>query len=406
MIEICEVKDFTLINESTKGSLSFALGVFFNIGTRDENDFPNGIAHFFEHCIFKGSKRKSAKEIVIEFERIGAYINAFTTKEGICFYVRALNLHFERCSELLMELVFEPIFPENEIKKEKSIILDEISLYEDDYEELIFDYADEILFETNTLSNPILGTNKSVKKINRETLSNFSNFTLNQKDIIISYVGIEKSEYIEKIISKNLPQKLNLINNRNNEYKFASKNKTYKEDSHQSHLLLCRTIPKPNFQERIRLTLINSLLGEGMSSILYQTLREKNGIAYSVYSTQNFYSDVAGFYIYVGTDLKKIEKSQNLINKSFNELSLGKLSDLEFEIAKEQLKTNLILEAESLTFRMQFNAKFNNDSDYKKTIKDVIDEIDKSQISQIKEINSKIFEINKWSVLKIEQKDK
>jgi predicted Zn-dependent peptidase len=406
MIEISDVKDFTLVTEKTEGSLSFALGIFFNIGTRDENNFPNGVAHYFEHCIFKGSKRKTAKEIVIEFERIGAYINAFTTKEGICFYVRALNKHFAKCSELLFELVFEPAFPLNEIKKETNIILDEINIYEDDYEEMIFDYADDILFSSNSLANPILGTSKSVKKLNKVLLTDFSEFVLNQKDIIISYVGIESLPIIEKVLTSLLPNKLNLQNSRNNEFIYIPKIKSFKKDSHQSHLLICRAFKKPNFGKRIKLSIINSLLGEGMSSKLYQSLRENSGIAYSVYSTQNFYSDITGFYIYVGTDRKKIEKSISLIKNCFKSLSEGKLSDLEFEISKEQLSTSLILEAENLTFRMQFNAKFNNDSDYRKTIEDIINEINVTEINEIIDINKEIFNYDDWSVIKIEQKDK
>ena len=222
-------------------------------------------------------------------------------------------------------------------------------------------------------------------------MSEFSEFVLNQKEIIISYVGIENQNVIEKTIIPFLPSKSNLSNKRNNFYNYKPINKETKEDSHQSHLLICRTLEKPSFEYRIRLTLINSLLGEGMSSKLYQCLREKNGIAYSVYSTQNFYSDITSFYIYVGTDLKKLEKSIYLIKSNFKELQEGKIKEIDLEIAKEQLKTNLILEAESLTFRMQFNSKFNNDSDYKKTIEDVIEEISNTNLEEINKINTKIW---------------
>ena len=193
-----------IITEQVPVVESYALGIFFNCGSRDDFDTKNGLAHFLEHAAFRHTKTRTSKQLASQFESIGAYTNAYTTKESTGFYVRALTEHFEKTLELLADLTFNTVFVEKEIDKERSIILEEIKTYEDDPEELIMDYGEKLIFSDNKLENPIVGVAGSVNNISCYDLENFQKQFYRPDNTVVSFAGNLEHGKIVKIIEKYL----------------------------------------------------------------------------------------------------------------------------------------------------------------------------------------------------------
>ncbi|MFW5662674.1 MAG: M16 family metallopeptidase, partial [Bacteroidota bacterium] len=189
-----------VISEKVPGVESFALGVCANFGSRDEPDSMPGIAHFLEHACFRRTKNRTAREIASQLESVGAYSNAFTTKELTCFYVRSLTKHFRKTLNILADISLNPVFQELDIKRERSVILEEIKSYEDDPEEYIFDLGDLYLFGENSFGNPILGTRDSIKKINAEVLEKYHSDRYSAANMVISAAGnIDHDRMVDNI---------------------------------------------------------------------------------------------------------------------------------------------------------------------------------------------------------------
>ena len=363
-----------IISESNPNLKVFALVICINIGSRDEIKEINGISHLIEHLIFKRSAKKSAKQIANRFEDLGAFANAFTSKEQTVFYVRGLVENFDKILELLFEIVYNSEFIEKEIEKEKVIIIDEISSYEDDAEELIYEDAEKMIFENNTLAFPIAGEPEILKKININNILNFYKTNYVLKNTKITYIGNLNQEILyKKIINQakinnlsDLSENNEIIDtievesinnnetidksiNRQSPFDFKTINHSTEKFFTQSHILTLKPFINLNDEEKICLTIINLLFGESMSSRLSYRFREANAISYSVYSSLQVYIDTIVFYIYLAVDKNKLAKSKQLLENEINKLFQGTISSSELLRAKEQMKTSLYLENESLT---------------------------------------------------------
>ncbi|HRP01962.1 MAG TPA: pitrilysin family protein [Candidatus Kapabacteria bacterium] len=348
----------TVITDKANHYKSFALGIFINAGSRDDENNKIGTAHFVEHLIFRKSKKFNSKQIANKFEEYGAYTNAYTTQELTCFYVRALKPHLRKSINLLCEIVFNPDFQKREADIERQIIIEEIKSYEDDIEENISDLGDKLIFGEHSLGNPILGTIDSVKKILINDLQNFHDKYYNPANIVFCVVGDIDHEKFCNLISNSV---LNLKTNKNyrnkREKPVIDKARTTTIERHikQSHLLLLNQIPDTNSQEKYPIGVLNTIFGDGMSSRLYQNLRDKYGFAYTIYSSIQLYSDIGTFSIYAAVDSSKLEFIRNLLANEIQKLE--KISEKELKRGKEQYITGITLDTESLSSRMQSLAK-------------------------------------------------
>ncbi len=391
-----------IVTENIPDAGSFAVGFWFNTGTRNESGFPNGISHFVEHMIFKGTAKRNAKQITHEIESLGGYLNAFTTKEYTCFFAHGINGNFDRTFEVLSDIVQHPIFLPEDVEKEKGVVFDEISDTQDSPEDLIYDEFETLIFKGNSLALPILGTVDSLRTIKKDDLFRFVEKFYGLNNLIVSVVGKIPHEKVLESVSKHFDG-FREINSFNRELFFNSRPQRLhiQKDIKQSHLILGKPVDGYRSKNRIVARLLSIVLGEGSSSRLFQTLREENGIAYQINSFINSYFETSAFGIYLSTNEKKFPAALELIYKEIDSLKKGVLKEDELKRAKEYLKGSYILSSESLTNRMQRLAHSLTYYGKVKTIDDIVNEIDSISVEQILNYASTIFTPNELSTILI-----
>lgn len=349
-----------IISEYVPTVESFALGMWINAGSRDEGAALAGTAHFIEHLIFRRSRRHSARHIAAAFENIGAYTNAFTTKEHTCFYVRALKRHFRKCASLLGEISLEPAFHPADIEKERDVILEEIKGYDDEPEEQIFDEAERRLFAGHSLAHPIAGQAETVAAITRDDITEFHTVRYSPSDMIFAVAGnISHTEAIA-VATSFFGAKRDTFSNllvRSAPNPVQGESVVITKSFQQSHIVSAARIEGAKSPDRYTYAVLNTLFGDGMSSRLYQRLRERSGLAYSVYSTVQLLSDCGTIAVYAGVDTKNTDKARRCIVEETDKLLQTKVTDKETARAKEQVKASIVMGLEDMSSRMNYLAK-------------------------------------------------
>lgn len=388
-----------VITEQVPSFESFALGICINSGSRDERSELAGLAHFLEHAAFRHSRTRTSHQIAAQFEAVGAYSNAYTTKEMTCFYVRALKHRFSKTFAILADIVCNPVLRKIDIDKERRIIAEEVKSYLDDPEEVIFDRGDSVLFGSHTLGNPILGDLKTIKKIDSSALSEFHSLNYSPNNIIVAVAGNIPHESAVELAMEFFSNNRTSSNKRIRTSPETLPRTSISESAsfQQSHILYGRRIDGLNSPQRHTIAALNVLFGDGMTSRLNKKLRESKSIAYSVYSTLQMYSDCGAFYIYAATDGKKAEKTKALIIEEIKKLANGKISKAEFSRAKEQLKSSIVMDLESMSARMQALARFEFVANKRETLGDTIQKIDSIGHDEISSLAESIFQLNDWS---------
>lgn len=344
-----------ILTETIPYIKSFSLGFWFNVGSRDENFKNNGITHFIEHMLFKGTEKRSAGKIANEIESLGGYLNAFTSKEHTCYYGRGLASHIDKTFEVISDMIQNPAFKKNEIRKESSVIVDELYDIEDSPEELIFDKFEEIIYSGNSLSLPIIGTEKNINSFSQFDLFNFIKENYGFNRMIIAASGAVEHDQIIKLTEKFFTRDLGTSKIKRKNYKpvpLPSKLEYIDKEIQQVHTIIGGTTYGYNNEKRIAATLLAQVLGEGSSSRLFQSLRERNGIAYQINSFLNSFYDVSSFGVYFSTNEKMLDKSFDIIFKEFKKIKEKKVPHKELDKAKESIKGNLILSLEHTSNRM------------------------------------------------------
>lgn len=384
---------------------SFSLGIFVNSGSRDDFDECHGVAHFIEHCVFRRIKNKTSKAISREFDNLGAYNNAFTTKEIICFYLRALPDNLVKLLKLMYEITINPVFDDRDINKERKIITEEIKSYYDDPEELILDYADEVIFSDSTMAHPIIGTEETIKNINADTLNRFHETHFTPENMLIAIVGNFEHKYLVDTIEKIFTWKEHNLNgnglldtaNHRKLHTYKADTKQFEMDYAQNHFLYCTRACNYSSEEKFALAALNFLLGEGNSSRLNLTLREKFGLVYTVYSNIQLLSDTGVFSIYAGSENRKIGKIQSIIENEITKLMKTKVSEKELKLAKQQLKSSAVMSIESYSDLMQDIAKCELMKQEYLATEDIIKKIDDIKLDTINEAVEKYMNLDIWS---------
>ncbi|MCL5029490.1 MAG: insulinase family protein [Bacteroidetes bacterium] len=344
-----------IISETIPYVKSFSLGFWFNVGSRDENSHNNGITHFIEHMLFKGTKKRSAKKIADDIESAGGYLNAFTSKENTCYYGRGLSSHLEKTFDVLSDMIQFPAFKPAEIKKEGSVVIDELHDIEDNPEELIFDKFEEIIFGGNSLSLPIIGTEENLKKFNQLDLFNFVKEKYGFNKLIIAASGTVDHNNLLKLADKYIKKDLgnsSLRRKHNHVNGLSSKLEIIDKEIQQVHAIIGRATDGYKSEKRTIALVLSQILGEGSSSRLFQSVRERNGIAYQINSFLNSFYDVSAFGVYFSTNEKMMDKALSIVLKEFKKLKDTNISDRELKKAKESIKGNLLLSLESTSNRM------------------------------------------------------
>jgi predicted Zn-dependent peptidase len=332
------------------------LGLTIEAGSRNELPQEQGIAHFIEHLLFKGTKKRKAFHILSRLDSVGAELNAYTSKEETVIYASFLNEHFERAAEIISDIAFNSTFPVKEIEKEKEVVLDEILSYQDNPAELIFDDFEELLYPGHPMGRNILGTEKSVSGFRQKDLSHFVKRQYHTDRMAVSLVGEIREAKAQRIMDKYFGS----VPSTSSSSKLTSpgaaniERKEVDMDTYQAHLIIGGETYDFHHKQRIPMILLNNLLGgPAMNSRLSMNIREKYGIAYNLESSYTAYSDCGVFSTYLGTDKKWLNKSEQLILKELKNLREQKLTTTGLHRAKQQLKGQYALAKESGAGMMQ-----------------------------------------------------
>ncbi len=383
----------TVISERISHLKSFSLGFWFNVGSRDETQENSGISHFLEHMFFKGTKKRSAKRISEEIEGNGGYLNAFTSKENTCFYGRGMSAHIEKTFEVLADMVQNSVFAPKEIEKEAAVVIDELYDIEDSPDELIFDKFESAVFDGNPLGMPIIGTEKNLRSFSHDDLVNYvkDNYTLD-RFYIVAAGNINHNDLI-KFAEKYITRKLKHTNNKKRGLVLQPPTDLFVEkDIQQVHYIIGKTTYGFNDKNRIGVSVLSHILGEGSSSRLFQKIREDNGIAYQVNTFLNSFFDISTFGVYLSTNEKSIHKAQSLIFEEIEKIKSKKVSQVELERAKEYLIGNMLLSLESTTNRMLNIAQSMIYFNKIRSIENTIKKIREVSATEIRELANELFE--------------
>ncbi len=379
---------------------SVSIGIWVEAGSRKENEQNNGVSHFIEHMLFKGTKNRSAKEIAEAIDNIGGQINAFTSKECTCYYAKVLDSHIDVAIDVLSDMFFNSLFDKDEITKEKSVICEEIKMYEDSPEDLVHDLLSQTIFNDNSLAFPILGSEKTLNRITREDLiSYYENFYI-PSNTVISIAGNfdfhETIKMIKKYFGKWTP-KHGIIEKYNKPIIHHNISKK-KKDIEQLHFCI-GTEGIPQGQDDLyALLILNNIFGGSMSSRLFQEIREDRGLVYSIYSYPSSYKDTGIFTIYAALNPNYFVEVIDIIIENINKLKREYLTEDEIYKSKEQLKGNYILGLESTSSRMTSMGK--SELLFGKIVspQEIASKIDSVELRDIINVTNKIFDNSKYNV--------
>jgi predicted Zn-dependent peptidase len=333
---------------------SASLGIWLKCGSRFETNEQTGISHFIEHLLFKGTKTRSTAEIAEAIDSVGGQLNAFTDKEYVGFYATVMDEHLPFAFELLSDIVLRPAFPVHEIERERNVIFEEINMVEDSPQELIMDLYMEDCWKGHPLGRPISGTKKSVAQIARKDVRKFFADHYTARNMIIAVAGNVSHAQVSRLAERyfsdiepgvpgnpGLPPKTH-----------AGRNIRLKAHLEQTHICLGTISPPTASDERFRAHLLNGILGGGMSSRLFQNIREKRGLVYSIYSMLNLYHDAGSLVVYAAAAPERSEEVVELTLKEFRKLREQLVAPQELKRAKEYIKGSVMLGLESSSSRM------------------------------------------------------
>lgn len=345
-----------VVSEEIPHVRSVSVGIWLNSGSRDEHKATNGISHFIEHMVFKGTTHRSVREIAQSIESVGGYLNAFTSKEHTCYYARVLDEYTELAIDVLSDLIQHPTFPEKDLEKEKGVVIEELKNAEDDPDDIIHDYFDKSLFGTHPLGFPVIGTEANLRSFKRKDLIAYLQQHYVPSRMVVAAAGNIRHddlvEFAKKYLSGSSSRSNNGASKRTKPRLLTAEKHEYQKPIQQAHICIGTQSYSINSKQRYPLLTLNTLLGDGMSSRLFQNIREKYGFAYSVYSYTNMMSDSGVFGAYIGTDKLHVDASIELIKKELRNVQAKPISKVELNRTKAQLKGSMMLSLESIPNRM------------------------------------------------------
>ncbi len=338
---------------------SVSVGVWIRAGSRREPAQLNGISHFMEHMVFKGTQRRTAEQIAREIDSVGGMLDAFTAKEMICFNAKVLDEHLTIAFDVVSDLVLRPLFAEEDIAKEKQVVLEEIKMDEDNPDNLVHELFTQNFWRGHALGRPILGTKESVKRFKRASLLACFRSWFAPNNMVVTAAGRLEHDQLVELIARQFgslkPEAVPPAPSRPQpQARITTRTKKELEQVH-----ICLGVPSYPLadERRYAATVLNNILGGGMSSRLFQNIREKQGLAYAVFSELNPYSDAGMLTIYAGTAQETAGRVVRLVLEEFRSLKESPVSQEELRRAKDHLKGSLMLSLESTNARMSHLAR-------------------------------------------------
>ncbi len=391
--EIILENNLTVIYERLNHLKSISFGVWVGAGSRNETQQQNGISHFIEHMVFKGTKKRSAKDIACDIDKIGGQINAFTGKDCTCYYTKTLDSDLETAADVLSDMLFNSVFDPVHVETEKKVVLEEISMYEDDPEELVHDLLTEEIWSEGPLGYPILGTEKSLENITRDMLFEYMSTYYIPDNCVISVVGNFEESKLLDIIKKYFGSWKPLTYCRLFKERPKFKNHfLYREkDTEQTHICMGFNGLPMGDDRLYPLMVLNNIIGGGMSSRLFQSIREELGLVYSIYSFPTSFRDVGMFTIYAATNPDRTNQVIERISSEVHDILKGGITDNELFRSKNQMKGSFILSLDSTSGRMSSIGKSKIITGVVQSPEEIVRQIEEVKKEQILELADWIF---------------
>jgi len=344
----------TVITEQMQHIRSASIGIWLETGSRDEDPQWNGISHFIEHMVFKGTKHRTAEQIARQVDSIGGNMDAFTAKECICFNVKVLDEHLPIAVEILSDLVLHPVFDTQDITRERGVILEEIKMDQDNPDYLVHEIFTQNFWKDHPLGKPILGTKETVKRFERQPVVDAYAHRFSPGNIIVSAAGNLDHDRFVDLVSKHFEHMKPMKNGFHSTPPKIAPRIVLRNKKALEQVQLCIGVPSHPLahEKRHASYILNTLLGGGMSSRLFQNIRERQGLAYSIYSDLNPYRDTGCLAVYAGTSRESAAKVVQSVVSEFRKLKTEPVPDEELRRSKDQLKGSLMLSLESSTARM------------------------------------------------------
>ncbi|MFZ0707194.1 MAG: pitrilysin family protein [Candidatus Korobacteraceae bacterium] len=344
----------TIITEQMDHIRSVSLGIWLKSGSRHDDAPVNGISHFIEHMVFKGTTSRSAEDIARQVDSIGGNMDAFTGKETVCFNMKVLDEHLPVAIDILSDMVLNPVFAASEITRERGVILEEIKMDEDNPDYLVHELFTQNFFKDHPLGKPILGTKETVRRFDQEAIRADYGQKFVPGNIIISAAGNIQHDHVVDLLRQRFEHLKPGSNGWHNNPPKISSRITLRNKKSLEQVQICLGVPSYEISHTRRYVsyVLNTLLGGGMSSRLFQNVREKQGLVYSIFSELNPFRDTGCLSVYAGTSLQSAPKVVQSVLQEFRNFKEVSLSEEELKRGKDQLKGGLMLSLESSTARM------------------------------------------------------
>lgn len=381
-----------IVTEQIPYVRSISIGIWLMVGSRDESTKNNGLSHFIEHMMFKGTENRQAFEIAESLESVGGHLNAFTGKELTCYYAHILDEDLPIAVDVLADILVNSVYDESEMAKEKQVILEELSTLEETPEDIIHDYFIEGLFPGHPLGYPTIGNRDTISNFARQDILDYLTTKYTADRMVVAAAGNIQHDELVKLVGEKFdsfqtsaPQSYVAPSG------IPSGKKVIENGAIQAHVCLGTRTYAYRDPKKFGLLVLNTLLGSGMSSRLFQNIREKHGLAYSIYSYIDFLVDTGLFGVYLGTDKDRIDDSIELIEKELRDLMQNPIPEEELLRTKSQLKGNLMLGLESTASRMNRIAKMELYLEDYFSLDHTLNEIEKVKAEDVLEIAHELF---------------
>lgn len=389
-----------IVMEAMPSVRSISFGIWVRNGSRNEDASTNGISHFIEHMLFKGTETRSAKDIADIMDEVGGQINAYTSKEYTCYYTRTLDTHFDVALDILTDMFFHSKFDAADIVKERNVILEEINMYEDTPEDLVHDILQNSAWPSNPLGQTILGTPDSIGAFDREGIIRYFQANYHPQNTVVAIAGnLDEPEMIQKISDAfsgfaKLP-----------DFTPVSFDTVYKptiitreKDIEQVHMCLGFPGVASGSEETYTMAAVNTIFGGGMSSRLFQKIREEHGLAYSVYSYNAGFADTGMFTVYAALSPAQVHDVLNLTLEEIRRMFTDRVTQKQLSKSREQLKSNYILSLESSSNRMNSIGRTMLMQNKTVTAEQLIEKIDAIDLDMFYTLCEKVMQLDKISL--------
>jgi len=389
-----------IITEEIEHVRSAAFGIWVGAGSRDEREGYEGISHFIEHMFFKGTEHRSARALAESLEAVGGQLNAFTTKEYTCYYAKILDEDLDLAIDVLSDMFFCSLFDEKEVEKEKNVVIEEIKMYEDSPDELIHDIFSEYVWNDHPLGKPILGTEESIRSLSRDKIMTFLSEHYAPDNVVIAVAGkIKHVDVVEKLSTQFGTFKRGGRRVLEETPSGQKVERYQKKETEQMHILLGVPGLGQDDEDIYAMHIFNNILGGGLSSRLFQEIREQRGLAYSVYSYHSTYVDTGLFAVYAGTSPNNTKEVIECILQELKDIKQKGITAEELERTKAQIKGGLYLGLESVSSRMSRLGK--TELTYNRVLspEEVVDKLEKVTLEDVSRVIGRLWQKDKISIM-------